>query len=430
MRLGPINLSWGRKANGDVLTIDTLIKRIDAIYETYSGVSVTPENCHEAPTVKAILTACERRFAVMPVHVYKKTTSKGRTAKEIQPNHPVERLLQTPNGWQDQASYWQDAVSRLLRYGNFYANKARGLTGPIRRLEPLDPGAVDPEQQDDLSVVYKVTRRNGGQQEYPDTQIHHVRLSSRDGVKGNSPVLDVRETIALEIAAEKFGASFFGNGGLPGFVFEYVEGSKGFKTDEERKSFLDEFQERYTKRGRFRAILPPAGVRMGTPIAVENEKAQFLETRQYQRTVIAGAFGCPPHLVGDLSKGTFNNVEQQDDNFTINLILPLTRIFESAMEADLLTNEDRLGGIIIRFNPDAILRGDFKTRQEGLQIQRNAGVINADEWREREGMNPRTDEGGEAYYVQGPSGQQPSKSQTSNSGSSDQSSEDENAAAN
>jgi HK97 family phage portal protein len=400
-----LNISWGQKA--EAISLDTLMKRLDAVYETYSGIAVTQENCEEAPTVKAIIRAVTGRFAVMPVHVYQKKRIKNRDSKEFLPSHPVERLLGKPNDWQARTSYWQDAISRRLRYGNFYAFKARGITGPIRRLEPLHPSACEPEQDDDLRVTYRVTRSRGTQQILDAVDVHHVRGPSRNGLKGDSPVMDVRETIALEIAAEKFGAAFFGNGALPGFVFEYMEGSQGFKTDEERKDFLDEFQDRYTKKGRFRAILPPKGIKMGTPIAVENDKAQFLQLRQHQRTVIAGAWGCPPHLVGDLSKGTFNNVEAQGGEFTTNLILPIAREFEAAMEKDLLTDEDRRSGVVIRFNPDAVLRGDFKQRQEGLAIQRQNGVINANEWREREDMNPRDDEGGEQYYAQGPSGQQP-----------------------
>jgi len=398
------------------MSIDTLIKRLEAIYEVYSGVAVTCENCEEAPTVKAVMTAITRRFGVMPVHVYATSMRNGRAIKEIQPSHPVERLLSRPNDWQDKTNYWLDASSRLARYGNFYTLKGRGVTGPVRKLFPLPVSAVEPKQDDEYNVTYRVHGTGGRIIDYPAAQIHHVRMSARDALKGDSPVMDVRESIGLEMAAEKMGASFFGNGGLPGMVFEYAEGSQGFKTDEERRAFLDEFQERFTARGRFRAIIPPKGVKLGQQIPVENEKAQFLETRQYQRTVIAGAWGVPPHLVADLSKGTFNNVEMQGIEFTTNVILPLCRMFESAMERDLLTDEDRRSGIIIRFNPDAVLRGDFKTRQEGLAMQRQNGVINANEWREREGMNPISDEdGGEEYFRQGPSGQtaEPSSSPSS-----------------
>ena len=392
----------------EAISLDTLIRRLEAIYETSSGVSVTPENCEQAPTVKAMVTAVTRRFAVMPVHVYRKTTSGGRTKKEIDPNHPVERLLRKPNDWQANTSYWMDAASRLMRYGNFCAFKARGNTGPIRRLLPLHPGSVTVHQEDDWSVVYRAALKSGVQEVIDPSRMHHARLSARDGLWGDSPVIDIREAIAMEIAAEKYGASVFGNGAMPGLIFKYAEGSQGHKNDEERNAFVEDVQRAYSKKGRFKAMLLPKGVDLGDPIKIENDKAQFLELRQYQRTVIAGAWGCPPHLVGDLSKGTFNNVEQQNGSFSTNVILPLARVFEAAMERDLLTDEDRLAGVIIRFNPDAVLRGDFKQRQDGLQIMRQNGVINANEWREREDMNPRADEGGEAYYEQGPSGQQPS----------------------
>lgn len=409
----------------EALSLDTLIRRLEAIYETSSGVSVTPENCEQAPTVKAMVTAVTRRFAVMPVHVYRKTTSAGRTKKEIDPNHPVERLLRKPNDWQASTSYWMDAASRLMRYGNFCAFKARGSTGPIRRLLPLHPGSVTAHQEDDWSVIYRASLKSGVQEVIDPSRMHHARLSARDGLWGDSPVIDIREAIAMEIAAEKYGASVFGNGAMPGLIFKYAEGSQGHKNDEERNAFVEDVQRAYSKKGRFKAMLLPKGVDLGDPIKIENDKAQFLELRQYQRTVIAGAWGCPPHLVGDLSKGTFNNVEQQNGSFSTNVILPLARVFEAAMERDLLTDEDRLAGVIIRFNPDAVLRGDFKQRQDGLQIMRQNGVINANEWREREDMNPRTDEGGEAYYEQGPSGQQPSTGGGGNDVPDNQDGEDE-----
>lgn len=355
----------------------------------------------------------------MPVHVYRKTTSNGKTKKELQPNHPVERLLNRPNDWQAKENYWTDAVSALLRHGNYYAYVARGATGPIRRLLPLNPGQTEPKQDDAWNVMYETVQRGGRKQELQPWEVHHVRMTARNSLKGDSPVMDVREAIALEIAAEKMGASLFGNGAMPGMVFKYADGSQGHKTDVERTAFLEDIGKAFTGRGRFKAMLLPKGIDVGQQIAVENEKAQFLELRQYQRTVIAGAFGCPIHLVGDLTKGTFNNVEMQGIEFVTNVILPLIRLFEGAMERDLLTDQDRRGGVIIRFNPDAMLRGDFKSRQEGLAIQRQNGVINANEWREREDMNPREDEGGDSYYETGPSGQTPSTGMRDGSGDAD-----------
>lgn len=182
-------------------------------------------------------------------------------------------------------------------------------------------------------------------------------------------------------------------------IMKYMQGIKGFKTPEEEKKFVDNFQDQFAGSKRHKALLLPPGMDI-TSFPIENDKAQFIETRRYQRTVIAGAFGVPPHLVGDLERATFNNVEQQDQDFTSNVMQPICTSFESAMERDLLTQDDRNAGIIIRFNLDSILRADFKSRQEGLQIQRQNGVINANEWRERESMNPMDeDDGGDVYVI-------------------------------
>lgn len=394
-----------RKA-ATTISIDTLIKRLEAAYETASGVQVTPENCMQSPTVQAIVTRVSRSIETLPVHVFKKSVKDGRNVVERQANHPIERLLSRPNDWQTSSSYWLDATSWLIRYGNHYAFKSRGQTGPIRKLIPMPAGNVDVKQRADLTVYYEATMEDGSRKEFTTSQIHHARGPARNGVKGDSPVVDVREAIALEIAAEKMGAAVFGNGAMPGLIFEFMEGSQGFKTDEERNQFIEDFQEAYSKKGRMKAMLMPKGIKMGQQLTVENEKAQFLETRKNQRSVIAGAFGVPPHLVGDLERATFSNIEQQSLEFVQSVVLPYARIFETAMERDLLTDDDRAGGIIIRFNLDGILRGDFKSRQEGLNLQRMAGVINANDWREQENMNPiPKEDGGEAYYQQGPSGQ-------------------------
>ena len=405
LSLGLSEIPWPEVKTAETISLDTLIRRLDAVFATSSGESVTPENCQQSPTVHAIVTSIQNGISSCPVHVYQKTMSNGRTKKEPQPNHPVEKLLQRPNDWQSPVEYWMDAASTLLRYGRFVAFKARGITGPIRRLIPLHPSAVEPVQDDEYNITYKITEVNGRMTERPFGEIHYVRRGSRDFLKGDSPVMDCREAIALEIAAEKFGASFFGGGAMPGVIFKLMEGFKDFKTSEEKKKFVDDFQAAYGKTGRFRAMLLPKGMDVGQAVGVENDKAQFLETRKLQRTVICGAFNVPVYIAGDTEHQTFNNAEQQSINKVQEVMLPFARIFESAMERDLLTDGDRAKGVIIRFNLDGLLRGDFKTRQDGLNVQRQGGAISANEWREIEGMNPRTDPEGDTYYNQGPSGQ-------------------------
>lgn len=403
MRLFGLDISLAKK---DAISLDTLIRRLEEAHQTASGIQVTPETCMKSPTVQAAVTAISRRMSTLPIHVLRRVSSKGRVRKERQPNHPVAKLLAKPNDWQGRSNYWQDATSSLIRYGNFYAFKERGATGPIRRLTPMHAGSTTPDQKDDFSVIYKSTMPGGQFRELPASQVHHVRGPARDFVTGDSAIMDVKETIALEIAAESFGATFFGNGAMPSLVFEFMEGFVGFKSDQERQQFVEDFQASYGKKGRFRALLMPHGIKLGNPVGIDNDKAQFLETRKLQRSIIAGALGFPPHLVGDLERGTFSNIEHQSLEFVQAVVLPYVKVFEDSMERDLLTDEDRRGDIIIRFNLDGALRGDFKSRQEGHQIMRQNGVISANDWRENENLNPISDEdGGEEFWRQGPSGQ-------------------------
>ena len=415
MRLFGLDIQLARKTATE-MDINTFIARLTAAYETLSGVAVTPESCMQSPTVAAIVSGISRRIATLPIKVMQKTTEKEGNARRVRteelPRHPVAILLRSPNGWQDNVSFWLDATSWLVRYGNCYFFKSRGSTGPIRQLIPLHPSAVKIDQDSSsYALSYTVSQAGGGQATYSADQILHARSAARDGVKGDSPITDIREAIALEIAAEKMGASLFGNAAAPSLIFKHGVNSNGFKTDEEEKKFIDDFQSIYAKKGRFKSMILPKGMELDS-IGIDNEKAQFLATRQYQRTVIAGAFGFPLHMVGDLSRGTYNNVEQTSLDFITNGVLPYVRIFEAALEASLLTQDDRNSSVIIRFDLNAALRGDFFSRQQGLAVQRQNGIINANEWREEEGRNPvAPEDGGEEYWRKGPSGQSASTDQ-------------------
>lgn len=386
---------WQTKTDVD---LNTLIRRLEMAYQTVSGVSVTPETCMRSPTVNAIVTSISRRISVSPIRVMRKTFVRGRETKELLPNHSVARLLSRPNNWQTRSSYWLDATSALLRYGRYFAFKGRGDTGPIRFLHPLSPGSVTVEQDtQSLDVSYRAVVVGGGQRLVSANEMHHVRGPARDFVTGDSPIEDIREAIALEIAIEQHGAAFFGNGALPLLVFGISDGFKGFATQAEETEFIESVKSALGGKRRFTSFLKPKGITLDT-VEVDHERSQLIEVRKYQRTVIAGGFGVPPHFVGDLERATFNNVEQQDTDFVINVVLPIAQMFEAAMERDLLTDSDRREGVIIRFNLDAVQRADFKSQQEGLKIQREAGVISANDWREAVNRNPiSSGDGGDDY---------------------------------
>jgi len=388
---------WNRTVQPEKKGFEDVLNRLILSQEGALSSLVTPETCMQSPTMNAIVTAISRRLAITPVHVFQKKVVDGKAEKELLPSHDAAKLLKTPNSWQSSYDFWQDASSTIVRHGKFYSYKSSS-GGKIRELLPLDPSIVTPKQDPKTwKVTFRVSVTGGEKQVYQPDQLFAARGPARNFVEGDSTVDDVKTSIALEILAEKFGANFFKNGALPLMIFKYAEGSAGFETKEQEQEFLKDLEDAFGGGNMLKSMLVPKGIDAPETLKVEHDKAQFVESRKYQRTVIAGAFGVPPHLVGDLERGTFNNVEQQDKDFTLNVILPYVRAFESSMERDLLSESDRDAGIVIRFNMDGDLRAAFKERQEGLRIQREMGIINANEWREQEGMNPRDDEQGDEY---------------------------------
>lgn len=399
MRIFGIDISLAKKS----ISIDTLIERLSVIYETHAGVSVTPETAMSSPTVRSIVSRISNAVSTLPLRVYQKTQEGRRVRRTEIPDHPLVMVLNRPNGLQDRATFWLDGVSWLLRYGNMFAVKGQGRTGPVRELTPVLPSDMKVELNEFGNIVY-TNSVNGSVFDAQD--VLHLRLSARNGYLGDSPVSDVREAIGLEIAAERMGASVFGNSAMPSLLFSYMEGfSESFESAEEEKKFIDDFNNVYSKRGRFRSMFVPYGIKADT-ISVDMEKSQFVSTRQHQRTVIAGAFGVPPHMVGDMSASSFNNVEQQSLNFIVHVVKPITTLIEAGLERSFLTPQEVQEGVVIRFDLDVLTRVDFKARQEGLKIRREMGIINPNDWREADGENPiSVEDGGEQYWTKGPSGQ-------------------------
>ena len=267
---------------------ESVLMRLVAAQEGALDSMVTADNCMQAPTVRAIVNAVANRIASTPIHVYRKETrSDGREIKEPLPNHPVSRLLKRPNSWQTSVEFWLDATSTLLRHGQFYSYKARGSTGPIRELSPIDPRAVTIKQSNSGAIEYWVSEEGATQRVVQPDKMFTARFMSRNYLKGDSPIEQCRTSIALEIMAERFGATFFQNGALPLMVFKFMEGSRGFRTEEQEAKFIEDFQQAFGGSNKHRAMLLPKGIESGPPVQFEHDKAQFIETRKFTSLAIS-----------------------------------------------------------------------------------------------------------------------------------------------
>jgi HK97 family phage portal protein len=198
----------------------------------------------------------------------------------------------------------------------------------------------------------------------------------------------------MAIAAEDYGANFFANGANPGGVLEHPN------TLNDASKIRDTWEAIYRGKGAHRIAVLEEGLKFHQ-VGIPPDQAQFLETRRFQLNEIARIFRVPPHLIGDLEKATFSNIEMQSIEFVMHTVESWVIRLEQAMDMALLTPSERKK-FMIKFNLDGLLRGDYKTRMEGYSIGRQNGWLSANDIRALERMTPiPKEEGGDKYMVNG-----------------------------
>lgn len=385
--------TWLKAKASSELTLDQLMQRMDLINATAADIVVTPKNATQAPTVFAIVNALSRAVAMLPFQLLRDESEGGRRRVVAIPNHNIVQLLRfKPNVWQTPYNYWSLCMVRLLLWGKFYARKLQARNGRITALQPLHPDTVRVEQLDSGRLLFHVTT-NTGETILAQEQMHWITALSFDGLDGETPVQNCKNSIALEIAAERFGSQTFGSGAIPNIILTHPG---HFKDNDARDRFRDSWNAAFRKK-RGTAVLEDGLT--ATPVQLSNEESQFLETRKLQRSIIAGAWGVPPHVIGDLERATFSNIDSLSLFYLNQSLAPYLECIEASVLRDLVTPIEIRQGVHAHFDTTVMMRGDMKSRNEALRIQRQWGIISANEWRAKEGMDARDDEDGDDYIV-------------------------------
>ncbi|MCA1971310.1 MAG: phage portal protein [Caenispirillum sp.] len=355
-----------------------------------AGIPVTVDAAQRLAAVAACVRVLSDDVAHLPLVLFRSTDGRREPASDL----PLYRLLKDrPNEWQTAFEFKQQLQRDKLFRGNGYAYKVRGYRGDVQELIRMHPDRTEPMQDaTTLEVRYRYTRLDGRQVILNRSEVFHLRGPSDDGLKGLNPIRLHRETIGDGIALREHGSRFFSNGAKPGGVLQ-ADGKVG---PEAKKALREDFEELYRGvENSHRVAILDQGVKY-QPMSITMEDAQYLDARKFNRSEICGIYGVPPHKIGDLERATFSNIEHQALEYVHASLLPHLVCWEQAIGRDLIEEE----GLYAKFNVSALLRGDAKSRAEALQIQRRNGVISANEWRELEDMNPRTDDGGDGYIVE------------------------------
>lgn len=353
-----------------------------------AGVAVTDESAMRYAAVQACVRVLSEDIAALPLQVYRRTADGG---KERDRSHPLYPLLHDqPNPEMTAMAFKESLMVNLLLGGNAYAYIEYDNRGQVRYLWPLLYSEVNVGRDSDGVIRYRV-----GGQTFLEGEILHIPGLGFDGLVGMSPIAYARESIGLGVAAEKFGARFFSRGTHLGGVIEAPAGLARL-TDEQFERTARQFAAMFKGLENAHGIPLLEGGATYKPVGVAPEDAQFLETRKYQRTEIAAIFRVPPHLIGDLERATFSNIEHQDQAYLQRSLLPWLVRLEQGMQNKLLLPEER-GRYIIEHDTGNFLKGDTKSRMEAYAIAIQNGIMTPNEARTKENLNPM--EGGDDILI-------------------------------
>ena len=366
---------------------------------TSSGKRVNERSAMQMTAVYSCVRILSEAVASLPLHVYRNTD----TGTEKATDHPLYTILHDePNPEMTSFVFRETLMTHLLLWGNAYAQIIRNGKGEVIALYPLMPDrmSVDRDENGQLYYEYLVSSDDA-----PVNKKSIVRLSPSDvlhipglgfdGLVGYSPIAMAKNAIGLAIATEEYGSKFFANGAAPSGVLEHPGTIKD--PNRIRESWQQTFGGSQNS-GKI-AVLEE-GMKY-TPISISPEQAQFLETRKFQINEIARIFRVPPHMVGDLEKSSFSNIEQQSLEFVKYTLDPWVSRWEQSIVRTLLTPEEKKK-YYVKFNVDGLLRGDYQSRMNGYAIGRQNGWMSANDIRELENLDRiPTEEGGDLYLING-----------------------------
>lgn len=367
---------------------------------TAAGKTVTEQSAMQLTAVYACVRILAEAIAGLPLHLYRrgKNGSKDKAA-----DHPLYSLLHDePNPEMTSFIFRETRMTHLLLYGNCYSQIIRDGRGQVTALYPLMPNQMSVDRDERGQLYYTYLRSNeeaatmSGSTVYlmPEDVLHVPGLGF-DGLVGYSPIAMARNSIGMALACEEYGARFFANGASPSGVLEHPGTIKDISRL--RESWNSVYGG--SKNAGKVAILEE-GMHYA-PISISPNEAQFLETRKFQVDEIARIFHVPPHMIGDLERSTFSNIEQQSLEFVKYTLNPWVCRWEQALTRALLSPREKRE-YFIKFNVDGLLRGDYQSRMNGYAVGRQNGWMSANDIRELENLDRiPAEQGGDLYLVNG-----------------------------
>ena len=365
-----------------------------------SGKRVNERTAMQMTAVYSCVRILSEAVAGLPLQFYRYTADGG---KEKAVDHTLYFLLHDePNPEMTSFVFRETLMTHLLLWGNAYSQIIRNARGEIIALYPLMPDrmTVNRDENDQLYYEYYMNTDDAHTMKGTTVRLQphdvlHIPGLGFDGLVGYSPIAMAKNAIGMAIACEEYGAKFFANGAAPSGVLEHPG------TIKDPSRVRESWQSTFGGSANANKVAVLEEGMKYTPISISPNEAQFLETRKFQIDEIARIFRVPPHMVGDLEKSSFSNIEQQSLEFLKYTFDPWVARWEQAMVRALLTQEEKKT-YFFKFNVDGLLRGDYQSRMNGYATARQNGWMSANDIRELENLDRIPAEvGGDLYLING-----------------------------
>lgn len=380
-------------------------RTVGSSYSFYMGGSSAGKNVNERSAMQmTAVYSCVRILAEavagLPLHLYRYKEDGGK--ERAIDNNLYHLLHDEPNKEMSSFIFRETLITHLLLWGNAYAQIIRNGKGEVVALYPLMPNKMQVDRDENGELYYIYTRSSDEAKTMEGVTVYltprdvlHIPGLGFDGLVGYSPIAMAKNAIGLAIATEEYGAKFFANGAAPSGVLEHPGTIKD--PSRLRENWNSTFG---GSANSGKVAVLEEGMKY-TPISISPEQAQFLETRKFQIDEIARIFRVPPHMVGDLEKSSFSNIEQQSLEFVKYTLDPWVIRWEQSLSRALL-NEDEKRKYFFKFNLEGLLRGDYESRMSGYAVARQNGWMSANDIRELENMDKiPAEDGGDLYLING-----------------------------
>lgn len=380
-------------------------RTVGSSYSFYMGGSSAGKNVNERSAMQmTAVYSCVRILAEavagLPLHLYRYKEDGGK--ERAIDNNLYHLLHDEPNKEMSSFIFRETLMTHLLLWGNAYAQIIRNGKGEVVALYPLMPNKMQVDRDENGELYYIYTRSSDEAKTMDGVTVYltprdvlHIPGLGFDGLVGYSPIGMAKNAIGLAIATEEYGAKFFANGAAPSGVLEHPGTIKD--PSRLRENWNSTFG---GSANSGKVAVLEEGMKY-TPISISPEQAQFLETRKFQIDEIARIFRVPPHMVGDLEKSSFSNIEQQSLEFVKYTLDPWVIRWEQSLSRALL-NEDEKRKYFFKFNLEGLLRGDYESRMSGYAVARQNGWMSANDIRELENMDKiPAEDGGDLYLING-----------------------------